>query len=87
MRVIGSFDVLKRLADTGDNDLRLAPMSEVISARKVKAGTQVTIGVGSDICGAIAAGELVGGFLFCSKKRFEEVKRQLAAEFEKASGA
>jgi hypothetical protein len=81
--IVGSFDVLKRLADMGDNDLRLAPMSEVISARKVKLGTQVTIGVGGDIVGSLAAGELVGGFLFCSKKRFEEVRAQLIAEAER----
>ena len=56
-------------------------MSNIIEARTVKAGTKVTIGVEGNLCSAILAGDLVGGFILCDKKRFEELK----AEMEQSS--
>jgi hypothetical protein len=79
-KLITALDVFSRMVATDDKAFRLAPMSEILGARKVRAGTQVTIGVGDDICLQIAEGSLVGGFIFCDRKRFEEVKAQIAAE-------
>ena len=79
-KTIGALDVFARMVERDDKAFKVAPMSEIIGARKVRAGTQVTIGVGDDICLQIAEGSLVGGFIFCDRKRFEEVKAELVAE-------
>jgi hypothetical protein len=79
-KTVGAMDVFLRMVERDDKAFKLAPMSNIIGARKVKLGTQVTIGVGDDICLQIAEGSLVGGFIFCDRKRFEEVKAELVAE-------
>jgi len=49
----------------------------LVGARKVKAGTQVTIGVGGDVVGGLATRKYVGGLLLCDSDRFKEVKAQM----------
>jgi len=78
---IGSFAVFQRMADLGDNDLKLAPMNNIVSVNyHHKRGTDVTFGVEGNIAFQIEKGELVGGFLFCPRKRFLEVKELLESE-------
>jgi hypothetical protein len=83
---ISNFAVLKAMADANDDRLTLAPLSNIISARKVKAGTQVTIGVGGNIVGAIANGELVGGLILVRREAFDAVKAAIAAVEDLAVG-
>lgn len=71
---------LWHMADTNDKALRFAPIGNVSSAKKVKAGTQIIMGIGDDICAKIAFGDLVGGFIYCDRKRFEEVKAQMESK-------
>jgi hypothetical protein len=80
MKTVGAMDVFSRMMERDDKNFKLAPLSNIIEARKVKQGTRLTIGVGEDICAKILADELVGGFIFCDRKRFEEVKAELVAE-------
>lgn len=77
-----AWDVIKHLGETNNRSLRLAPMSNVLNVRKVKAGTQVTIGVGEDIIAGIANGSLVGGFLYCDRAVWRAAEAQLSAEAE-----
>lgn len=78
--VIGAFEVFCRMVQTDDRALKLAPLSNVIEARAVKAGTQVTIGVGGNIVGQILHDEFVGGLLLCDRKRFEELRAEMERE-------
>ena len=45
---INNFDVMKRMSDE-DQDIRLAGLGNIISMKKVKAGTQITLGVQGDV--------------------------------------
>lgn len=76
---VSAFEVFLHMQNTDDKALKLAPLSNIIEARKVKQGTKVTMGVGEDICGKIMADELVGGLILVDRKRFDEVKAQLEA--------
>lgn len=80
VKTIRAMDVFLRMVESDDKAFKVAPMSNIIEARKVKHGTKVTIGVGEDICAKIMVGDLVGGFIFCDRKRFEEVKAELVTE-------
>ncbi len=77
---VSALAVFTRMVEKDDHTFKLAPLSNIIGARKVKQGTQVTIGVGADICTQIMANSLVGGFIFCDRQRFNEVKAQMEAE-------
>lgn len=79
MSAVGSFAVLARMC--ADNaDIRLAPAENITLLRKVKAGTQVTIGVQGDVVGGIFAGELTAFLLVYSVKQFQETKTKMEAE-------
>ena len=69
--------VFAHMVDTDDKEFRLAPISNIMSARKTKHGTQITMGIGDDIVGKIMNDELVGGFIFCDRKHFREVQEKL----------
>jgi hypothetical protein len=80
------FEVFDRMCKTDDQALRLAPLSEIISAQKTKRGTQILIGFGADVVNGLMRDEFVGGLLLVDRKRFEEVKaameRELSTEKE-----
>jgi hypothetical protein len=82
MEKINSFDVLKRMS-AENLDIRMAPNSNITLLKKVKAGTQVTIGVQGDVIAAIYTGELIGCFLLWNKKQFDETKAKMEEEGEK----
>ena len=71
-----NFDVMKAMAQQS-KDIRIAPIGNIISARKVKAGTQITIGFGADVVGGLATGQYVGGLILCDKDQFDETKAAL----------
>jgi hypothetical protein len=79
MAEVSNFDVMKRMSEK-NLDIRLAPVGNILSARKVRAGTQITIGFGDDVVAAIAAGRVCGGLILADKAQFDETKRELERE-------
>lgn len=74
MSQVSNFDVLKRMSM--DNlDIRLG--TDVINMSKVKAGTQVTIGIGGDVLAPIFNGEVQTCLILYDKKQFAITKKQL----------
>lgn len=76
MSQVSNFDVLKHMSSQ-DMDIRMATLENVLNMRKVKAGTQVTLGVPGDVIGGIATRDLGGCFLLYDWKQFKETKKQL----------
>lgn len=80
---VNNFDVLKEMGNR-DGNISMAPLSNIIRVRKVKAGTQITIGVaGNDVVGRIARGELYGGFIMADKAEFDQVKKEMEEQLRK----
>ena len=78
-RKLDNFAVLGRMCDL-NRDIRLSPLDNVTHLRKVKAGTQVTIGVAGDVVDAIYTGKLVGFFLLYDAEQFRATKAEMLAE-------
>lgn len=76
---ISSFEVMKVMCER-DMDIRIAPLDNVINLKKVKAGTNVTIGVGGDVVGSIFAGDFVGGLILANKNQFREIEKELSTK-------
>lgn len=77
---IGTFDVCKAMA-LENQDIRMVPLSNVTDLRKVKAGTNVTIGVQGDLVAAIGLeGRFVGGLLLADRAQFIATEARLKAE-------
>lgn len=74
---IGSFDVLKAMVDEDNKGITLAPLNNLVRAKKTKHGTEVTIGVGGDVIAGIMRGDYVGGLLLADKKAFDVVRTRL----------
>lgn len=78
---INHFDVLREMGKR-NLDVRLAPLDNITNLKKVRAGTQVTIGVAGDVVAAIGIeGRFVGGLILADKTQFEALK----AEMEKGA--
>jgi hypothetical protein len=77
---VGWLDVMKRMVDTNDAKIELSPLDNVTHLKKVKAGTQVTIGVSGDRVGSIYSGQYVGGLILVDRQRFNEVKAEMEKE-------
>jgi hypothetical protein len=80
MKAINAFAVFLRMAKTDDQALRLAPLSNVLNMKVVKAGTQVTIGVSGNALHGIMNGKFVGGLLLCDIERFDQLKAEMEQE-------
>jgi len=65
------------LAEMSRRDQRIYFSDEIVSVKKVKAGTLIEIGMGMDLIGRIASGEVVGGLLLWDKEQFRELKAEL----------
>ena len=77
---INSFDVFSRMVERDDKAITMAPLGNVTELKKVKGGTNVTIGVAGDAVGPIYNGKYIGGLILCEKKRFDEVKAEMEHE-------
>lgn len=74
---VTNFQVLDAMA-AANKDIRLAPLGNIVNLRKVKAGTQVTIGVEGDLVAAIGIhGRFVGGLILADKAEFDATKAEL----------
>ncbi len=73
----GHFDICKAMA-LANKDIRIAPLENVTNLRKVKAGTQVTIGIAGDLVAAIGLhNKYVGGLLLINRDEYFAMKREL----------
>jgi len=80
MSKVGHFDICKVMA-AENLDIQIAPLENVTNLRKVKAGTQVTIGVGGDVVAAIGLeNKYVGGLLLCNREQYFAIKERLEAQ-------
>jgi len=77
--MINSFDVLKSMCERSMS-VWYAPLSNVLRARKVKAGTQLTFGVGGDFVAVLLDRKVVGGLVLADKEQFDLVKSELELE-------
>jgi hypothetical protein len=74
---IGHFDICRALA-AADKNIQIAPLENITSLRKVKAGTQVTIGVPGDLVKAIGLqNKYVGGLLLIDREEYLSMKAEL----------
>ena len=75
MANISNFDVLKAMTK-----IQLAPLGNITNMKKVKAGTQVTIGVGGDVIFGLMNDAYVGGLILADKKEFDEIREKMVEE-------
>ncbi len=77
---VTAFDVFNAMTKADDKRLQLAPLGNILRVRRVRAGTQITIGFGDDVIAQIAEGRLCGGLILCDKTAYDEWKRKLDGE-------
>ena len=81
-----NFDVLRVMGER-NLDIRLASLDNITNLKKVRAGTQITIGVEGDVVAAIALDrKFVGGLILADKDQFAQVKAELEAEERERNG-
>lgn len=78
------FDVFKALVEEDNKGIHLAPLNNIIRARKVKAGTEVTIGVAGDMVAPIMEGRYRGGLILCDRDEYVTVEKELEEAAEVA---
>jgi hypothetical protein len=81
-----NFDVLKAMS-RANGKIQLAPLANIISVRKVKAGTQVTIGVAGDLVADFARGRFVGGLVLADREEFELTAKEIDGQVCPACGS
>lgn len=78
---INNFDVLKRMGETCGEKLQIAPLDNIINLRKVRGGTQVTIGVAGDVVAALGIEHrFVGGLILADKETFDALKARMQSQ-------
>jgi hypothetical protein len=82
---VNNFDVLKRMGERSLN-IQLSPLDNITNLKKVKAGTQVTIGVAGDVVAALGLEhKFVGGLILADKEQFNAVKAEMEKENEQTT--
>ena len=71
-----TFDIMRVMSDR-DMNIQIAPLGNVVNLKKVKAGTEVTIGVAGDMVGSIYLGKFVGGLFLCDKEQYRQIEAEL----------
>lgn len=70
--------VLAKLSDENNKTLKLSPLSNIKSAKKISNGMGlVEIGVDEETIMKILAGELVGGFIIADRSEFNRAEKEL----------
>lgn len=75
---VNNFDVLKTMCER-NMKCQLAPLGNLVGAKVVKAGTQVTIGVGGNVVTGLTLGKYVGGLILADKAEFDALKAEMEA--------
>lgn len=84
---INNFDVLKRMGETCGDKLQLAPLDNITNLRKVRTGTEVTIGVAGDVISVLGIEHrFVGGLILADKATFDALKAEMQREATEAAG-
>lgn len=74
---MNNFDVLKEMG-ARDMKVALSPLDNITNLKKVKHGTQVTIGVAGDLVAALGIDHIfVGGLLLADKAQFNSLKSEM----------
>ena len=82
MPKVNNFDVMKAMC-ASNGKIQIAPLGNILSMRKTKKGTQLTIGVAGDVIMGMMAGEYVGGLILCDRAEFEETARAIEANADR----
>jgi hypothetical protein len=72
-----AFQVFQEMHETNNRALKLAPLGNLVRAKKTKAGTEITIGVPGDVVTPFVMGSLIGGLIFCDADEFERVLAEM----------
>ena len=74
---VNNFDVLKEMG-VRDMKVGLSPLDNIVNLKKVKHGTQVTIGVAGDLVAALGIEhKFVGGLILADKDEFNALKSEM----------
>ncbi len=80
MKKVWHFDICKEMA-IRNMEIEIAPLDNVTNLRKVKAGTQVTIGVAGDKVAAIGLeNRYIGGLMLINREQYFAIKHELETE-------
>lgn len=74
---ISSFAVFDAMCDANSPALRVAPISNIVNMKKVKAGCQITFGCESDVMDQIWGQKAFGGFIIADKEEFQKFKDEV----------
>lgn len=80
---IGTLGIMGRMSQKNNKDLKLSPLSNIISARSGKDGWgNVTIAMPNEIVVGLLTkpDSYIGGLLVCSKEEFEKEKKVAESE-------
>lgn len=75
---IGTLGIMERMSQKNNKDLKVSPLSNIISARSGKDGWgNVTIAMPNEIVVGLLTkpDSYIGGLLVCSKEEFEKEKK------------
>ncbi len=77
------FDVMKEVSRR-NGKIFMAPLGNILRMNKVKAGSQITIGVPYEVMMGLIQDRYVGGLFVVDKEEFARVEAELAAAKEPA---
>ena len=80
---IGTLGIMERMSQNDNKDLKVSPLSNIISANSGKDGWgNVTIAMPNEIVTGLLTkpDSYIGGLLICSKEEFEKEKKVAESE-------
>ena len=80
---IGTLGIMERMSQNNNKDLKVSPLSNIMSARSGKDGWgSVTIAMPNEIVTGLLTkpDSYIGGLLICSKEEFEKEKKVAESE-------
>jgi hypothetical protein len=84
--MVNNFDVMKRMTQEGNTGIMVVPLGNVIRMKKVKAGSEITLGAPERVMVGLLRGDYVVVLLLAEKEEFRRIKEELEGEDAKASG-
>lgn len=80
---IGTLEIMERMSQKNNKDLKISPLSNIISAHSGKDGWgSVTIAMPNEIVTGLLtkSDSYIGGLLICSREEFEKEKKLAESE-------